>query len=102
MSETKQCPMCGEEILSVAKKCKHCGEYLDSASVKPVSKKNAIIGVVAVLVILAVVVLGCFSLSSNGSRSLPAVIIFFALVGVSVTVFVISKICDIAKNTSKK
>ena len=27
--ETKRCPMCGEEILAVAKKCKHCGEYLD-------------------------------------------------------------------------
>ncbi len=27
--ETKNCPMCGEEILAVAKKCKHCGEMLD-------------------------------------------------------------------------
>jgi len=25
----KQCPFCGEEILSTAKKCKHCGEWLD-------------------------------------------------------------------------
>lgn len=94
--------MCGEEILSVAKKCKHCGEYLDSTSKKPASKKNIIICVVAVLVILGVAVLACFSLSSSGYRALPAVIIFFVLVGVSVTVFVISKICDIAKNTSKK
>ena len=29
MGETKRCPYCGEEILSVAKKCKHCGEWLD-------------------------------------------------------------------------
>lgn len=28
MNETKQCHMCGEEILSVAKKCKHCGSDL--------------------------------------------------------------------------
>jgi len=28
MSETKQCPYCGEEILATAKKCKHCGEWL--------------------------------------------------------------------------
>lgn len=102
MSETKRCPMCGEEILSVAKKCKHCGEYLAAESVKTASKKNIVIGAIAVLVILVVAVLGCFSLSSSGSRALPAVIIFSALVGISLTVFVISKICDIARNTSKK
>lgn len=25
----KQCPFCGEEILSTVKKCKHCGEWLE-------------------------------------------------------------------------
>jgi hypothetical protein len=30
MSETKACPFCGEQVLSVAVKCKHCGSMLDS------------------------------------------------------------------------
>jgi len=28
--ETKDCPYCGEQILTKAKKCKHCGEILDA------------------------------------------------------------------------
>jgi hypothetical protein len=27
--ETKPCPLCGEEILAVAKRCRYCGSYLD-------------------------------------------------------------------------
>src|SRR5689334_64299 len=26
---TRDCPYCGEEVLSHAKKCKHCGEVID-------------------------------------------------------------------------
>ena len=37
--KTRRCPMCGEEILAVAKKCKHCGEYLDETA-KPDQKKS--------------------------------------------------------------
>jgi uncharacterized membrane protein YvbJ len=29
--EMKACPLCGENILAVAKKCKHCGEMLDGS-----------------------------------------------------------------------
>lgn len=41
--ETKRCPYCGEEILTVAKKCKHCGEWLEEvASVSEKIEKDTI------------------------------------------------------------
>ncbi len=30
--EAKDCPFCGEQILTSARKCKHCGEWLDHRS----------------------------------------------------------------------
>lgn len=39
ISLTKQCPYCGETILSVAKKCKHCGEWIKEEDMAMVSPK---------------------------------------------------------------
>ena len=39
MSEFKNCPYCGEDILAVATKCKHCGEWLDKTATSKVPFK---------------------------------------------------------------
>ena len=40
--KTKKCPMCGEEILAIAKKCRFCGEYLSEDN-KPIQRKDRLI-----------------------------------------------------------
>lgn len=37
--DTKACPLCGEEILSVAKKCKHCQSMIDDEPTNNIEKK---------------------------------------------------------------
>lgn len=39
MEETKKCPYCGQEILSVAKKCRYCGNWIDGTN-QPVSRQS--------------------------------------------------------------
>lgn len=34
--DTKECPICGAEIKSVAKKCRYCGNWLDASTLKNV------------------------------------------------------------------
>lgn len=39
-ASTIDCPMCGEEIKSLAKKCKHCGEFLAKAAEAVIQPEN--------------------------------------------------------------
>lgn len=44
MEQTKRCPYCGEEILTVAKKCKHCGEWMKPKETPKAKKPCPICG----------------------------------------------------------
>lgn len=48
MSDSKSCPHCGGEILSVAKKCKHCKEFIADVATKQPDKNDfaSVIGMI--------------------------------------------------------
>jgi len=63
--DTKQCPYCGEEILTTAQKCKHCGEWLAEKQENELTEKNRkqgkkpkiaiVVGAIALAAIIALV-----------------------------------------------
>lgn len=54
-NDTKPCPYCGEEILTVAKKCKHCQSMLARAGTEGIKKRD-----LGMIVLLCVVTLGLY------------------------------------------
>ena len=72
--ETKQCPICGEEIMASAKKCRHCDEWLDKeaaqAKITVNKPNNAAMAVpvnhneVKISPSLTIIFIGCVVISS--------------------------------------
>ena len=103
VTDKKRCPACGEEILAVAKKCRFCGENLEPQEEKPDNWPVWKI-FVAMIVVVLIVIGGAFLFGDAvgvGLYLLMVVSIIGVLVGIGIPVFVISKICEIARNTKK-
>ena len=94
VTDKKRCPACGEEILAIAKKCRFCGENLEPREEEP---DHWPIWKIYIAMIVIVVLCG-FLIYGFGEAGLY---IIGVLIGISITVFIISKICEIARNTKK-
>jgi hypothetical protein len=104
--KTKPCPMCGEDILAVAKKCKHCGSMLDGSSSAqqvsvtgrdpfaeyhtPIQGKKAgrltVVGGMGVVLgsfLMVVSIAGCFT---SNSPSAGEGLVFMFLIGAGIAI----------------
>jgi len=57
--------------------------------------------VIAALVIVGIIVAMIISFANEGGAALPAIGFFIGAIIITVIVFVIAKICEIARNTKK-
>lgn len=99
VTDKRRCPACGEEILAIAKKCRFCGENLEPPEKTP--KSMIAIGIVAGLIIVGIIIAMISSFANEGGAALPAIGFFIGAIIITVIVFVIAKICEIARNTKK-
>ena len=97
----KRCPACGEEILTVAKKCRFCGENLEPREEEPDHWPawKIVVAIIAVVLIISGGVILFGNEVGIDSYLLMIVSIVGILLGISIPVFIISKICEIARNT---
>lgn len=103
VTDKRRCPACGEEILAIAKKCRFCGENLEPEEEKPDQWPVWKI-FVALIVIVLIVIGGAFLFGDSvgtGNYILAVILGIVGLIGISIPIFVIMKICEIARNTRK-
>ena len=99
MSDTKNCPLCGEQVLSVAVKCKHCAsdisENLPEQSSQPTVKSDysaMLLGIPAVGIFLSLFWIGNMNLFQDPGGKLMLVILAVVLGTATVAALEASKI----------
>ena len=105
--ETKNCPLCGKEIMAVAKKCRHCGKWIDSQHISPITRENisprlkqrAIYGLMTIVGIVIAIICGPRYLYSTNSLWIISDLVGWLMISYGACKFIIS----ISKNpTSAK